>query len=59
MTLVFWLLIAAALAGIAFRWRSWRRRQAEREQAAEARLATLLAEARAAAEQQKDRLGKR
>ena len=53
MASLFWLLIIAALAGLAFWWRRWRQREAEREQAAAARLASMLAEARSAAERRK------
>ena len=49
MKLLFWLLMIAAGAGLAFWWRSWRRRHAERERAAEERLVTFMAQARAAA----------
>jgi hypothetical protein len=48
MKLPFWFLAAAAVAGFVFWLRSWRRRQAERERAAEERLASFMAQARAA-----------
>lgn len=47
MKLLFWVLVIAAAAGFAYWLRSWRRRQEEREQAAEQRLAEFMVQARA------------
>jgi hypothetical protein len=46
-----WLLLAAALAAAAFCFARWRKRDAERRRAAEARAASLMSEVKAAAAQ--------
>lgn len=48
MELLFWVLLIAGTAGAALWWRTWRRRQAEREQAAEQRLAAFVTQSRPA-----------
>jgi predicted negative regulator of RcsB-dependent stress response len=47
MKLLFWIVLIAAAAGFTYWLRSWRRRQAERQRAAEQRLAALMAEVQA------------
>jgi hypothetical protein len=47
MKLLLWTVLIAAAAGIAYWLRSWRRRHAERQRAAEQRLAALMAEVQA------------
>lgn len=45
MKLLFWVMLLAAAGGFAYWLQSWRRRQAERERAAEQRLASFMAQA--------------
>jgi len=45
MKVVFWLVIVAALAGLAWGFARWRRQWNERQQAAEARMASFIAQA--------------
>ena len=49
MKALFWILVLAAAGGFAYWMQSWRRRQGERERAAEQRLAAFMAQASAAA----------
>lgn len=45
MKLLLWILVLATLAGLAYSFRSWRRRRAELERLSEARFATFIAQA--------------
>ena len=50
MELLFWILLVAGGVGAGVWFRTWRRRQAEREQVAEQRLAAFVAQSRPAAD---------
>jgi hypothetical protein len=46
MKALFWILLAAGVAGCVYWWRRWRQRESERERAAEQRFAAFVAQAK-------------